>query len=69
MRNLEIDEIKKLAGRKGARTIAVENFLGTMGEDEASAWGNLVMDRGLYGWKHATVNAISDGIKKASGGA
>ena len=66
MRNLEISEIKKLAGRKGARKIAVENFLGTMGTDEECAVVNLEMDRGLYGWDSKTVGAIMDGISKAT---
>ena len=66
MRNLKISEIKKMAERKGVRKIAVENFLGTMGEDEECAVVNLAMDRGLYGWDSKTVGAIMDGISKAS---
>jgi len=66
MRKLTNQEIEKLAGRRGVRKIAVENFLGTMGTDKQTATSNLWLDVGLYKWNNATVKAILDGIKLAS---
>lgn len=68
MRELTREEIEKLAGRKGVRRIAVENFLCTntnnLNRDYARA--NLFMDAGLYKWNYATINAILKGIDLAS---
>jgi hypothetical protein len=67
-RRLEISEIEKLASRKGARKIAVENFLASLpteGEEaEWNAYLNLAKDTGLYGWNSATIKAIKKGIEK-----
>lgn len=66
MRKLTIEEIQKFSGRKGVTTIAVENFLGTMGESDArEAFGNLRNDARSYKWNAATQKAISDGILMA----
>ena len=67
MRLLTYDEIEKLAARKGVRRIAVENFLGTMGDNQWFARANLYDDARVYKWNAATVKAISAGIDKASG--
>lgn len=64
---LPMDEIAKLAGRKGVRKIAVENFLMTAGQegmllgDEVT---NLYEDARLYKWNAATVKAILEGLYK-----
>jgi len=65
MRKLTIKEIEKLAARKGAKRIAVENFLFSMGTDERAANYNLSLDAGLYGWNLKTTAAIRAGIKLA----
>jgi len=66
MRNLTLNEIERLSGRKNVRKIAVENFLCSMGNDEHVAFSNLELDASMYRWNSATVKAISDGIKAAS---
>jgi hypothetical protein len=67
-RRLEISEIEKLASRKGARKIAVENFLASLPTEGADAeWNahrNLDLDSRLYKWNAATKSAIKAGIKK-----
>ena len=69
MRNLTDDEIATFAARKGAKKIAVENFLMSMpatitsGEQKANAR----MDASLYTWNAATLNAILKGIDLAYG--
>jgi len=67
MRELTIEEIKKLAARPGVKKVAVENFLMTVHHNTAvhTALYNLAMDAKLYGWNRATVNAILAGIKLA----
>jgi len=65
MRQLTNTEIETLASRKGARRIAVENFLSTMGEDAHAAAGNLAQDAASYGWNGATRAAIAAGIRMA----
>jgi len=67
MRELTIEEIKKLAARPGVKKVAVENFLMTVHHNTAvhAALYNLAMDAKLYGWNRATVNAILAGIKLA----
>lgn len=67
MRELEPEEIERLAARKSVRRIAVQNFLGTMSSlTAAQAYGNLSLDARLYHWNSATVRAISRGIELAS---
>jgi hypothetical protein len=68
LRELTLDEIKKLSSRKGVRKRAVENFLMTLtvNEDSSTAYANLSMDARLYNWNSATVNAIARGIELAS---
>ena len=67
MRQLSDTEINELASRTGARKIAVENFLSTMGEDEYAARTNLRQDAREYKWNSATRSAISTGIRIANG--
>jgi hypothetical protein len=67
LRNLTYEEIEKLAGRKGVRRIAVENFLSSMGgQSKSDAYGNLGLDTMLYRWNAATVTAIQSGINLAA---
>jgi len=56
--------IEKLANRKNAKKIAVENFLGTINSEmtEGDCYANLSLDTKLYEWNSATVNAIRRGI-------
>jgi hypothetical protein len=56
-------QIQKLASRTGVRRIAVENFLGTLGNEGAwAAKQNLCLDASFYNWNAATQTAISRGI-------
>lgn len=66
MRPLTAQEIDKLASRKGVRRIAVENFLGTMGERALDAYANCQADARSYGWNASTRNAILAGITLAN---
>lgn len=51
------------ANKNEAKKIAVENFLGTLGDlTTHEAIANLNMDAKLYKWNAATVKAILDGI-------
>jgi hypothetical protein len=61
---LSPDQIQKLATRKGVRRIAVENFLGTLGNEGGAmnAKRNLYADARDYKWNSATQTAISRGI-------
>lgn len=62
---LTADQITKLANRKGVKTIAVENFLGSLGgQDISQAYSNCTLDARLYNWNAATQKAIRDGIQK-----
>ena len=57
-------EIDLLAHSKGVRTIAVENFLGSLPLDipKSGQMLNLANDARSYGWNEATVAAIAAGI-------
>ena len=66
MRELNKDEITTFANRNGAKKIAVENFLMSMGTNEICALFNMDSDRTLYSWNRETVDAIESGIIKAS---
>jgi hypothetical protein len=56
-------KIASLAFRKGVKSVAVENFLGSIdGLTRSEAFANLNADARSYGWNAATVRAISDGI-------
>ena len=62
---LSNEEIEKLATRKGVKSIAVYNFLGSLqGSSKEDAGYNLSLDARLYKWNAATFKAIQDGIKK-----
>jgi len=69
IRRLTLKKIEELAGRKGVRRIAVENFLFsadlTMGFSIHMA--NLDLDTKLYRWNAATRNAIATGLRKMYG--
>ena len=69
IRDLTSDELESLARRKGAKTIAVENFLGSLGNAGGiqAELANLRADALSYKWNAATVKAIEAGIKKAYG--
>ena len=58
--------VVKQASLKGVKKIAVENFLGTVGNnsDLQSALGNLAMDAGMYNWNYRTYEVIQRGIIK-----
>lgn len=61
---LTLQQIEKLASRKGVKRIAVENFLMSLESlDALEAYGNLDQDTRCYKWNTATRNAIGDGIK------
>lgn len=65
---LTSEEIKALSERRGAKAIAVQNFLGTLGDmSRGDALANLTLDAGLYKWNAATKKAIRDGILKHFG--
>ena len=61
------EKITELASRKGVRKIAVENFLGTLGNEgpagERGALRNMYDDARSYKWNCATQSAIERGIK------
>ena len=54
MRQLEIDEINKLASRKGVKKIAVENFLMSLSLNPLADSINLGMDADLYNCNYKT---------------
>lgn len=68
LRKLTADEIEKFAARKDVRRVAVENFLGTVhnNENAPTARANLYYDADLYKWNHATIKAIEAGINLAA---
>lgn len=62
---LTADLIQKLSTRKDVKTIAVQNFLGSLdGMSKSDAFANLQMDAKSYRWNAATQKAIRDGIAK-----
>ena len=65
MRNLTNEET-----RRGAKRIAVENFLGSMPEDLSfdQTRTNVHADAASYKWNDTTVAAIMDGVIKAYAG-
>lgn len=67
MKELSDTEIESLANRKGVKKIAVENFLGSLGNAGGiqAELANLRSDAQSYKWNSATVKAIEAGIKKA----
>lgn len=58
--------IDELAGRKGVKTIAVQNFLGTLSATapKYEALMNLKQDARDYNWNATTVAAITTGINE-----
>lgn len=50
MRRLTGNEIEEFADRPGAKKIAVENFLGSMGTDLTEIMRNVAYDIKLYNW-------------------
>lgn len=67
MRKLTNKEIEEFANRPGAKKIAVENFLMSMGEDLTNAMGNLGLDAKSYKWNRETINAVLEGMLLAAG--
>ena len=69
MRELTYKEIEELANRPGAKKIAVENFLGSMGTDLTitEIIGNVAIDAKLYNWSQETISAIMEGVWMAAG--
>ena len=67
MEGLTIKEIEQFASLKGAKRIAVENFLGTLenNETKTDAMINLRADANSYHWNEPTYNAIRKGIHYA----
>ena len=62
---LTAEQIKDLATRKDVKTIAVQNFLGTLGGSTAyEARKNFEADAKSYRWNGATKKAIRDGLAK-----
>lgn len=62
--------ITELAAWEGAKTIAVQNFLGTLGPPgagmtEEEAIQNLILDARSYRWNTITVRAIEQGIRES----
>lgn len=69
VKQLTVEDIEKFASRKGAKRIAVENFLSSVHYAEVTpheAFENAKMDARSYGWNDATLGAIIDGIAHAS---
>jgi hypothetical protein len=63
---LTFNRIHELANQDGVRTVAIENFLGTLGgmtEDEAM--GNLVQDAKAFRWDTLTIRVIQQGIRES----
>lgn len=69
LRKLTLEEVKPFAERKGAKSVAVYNFLTTVhaNPDTECAYGNLELDARLYKWNAPTKNAIRAGIALAAG--
>jgi len=60
---LDDKTIERLSTRKGVKTIAVQNFLGTLGNMTIfECYANCEQDTRDYRWNAATVKAIRDGI-------
>ena len=64
MPKLTNEEITALATRKGVKTIAVENFLGSLQGSKQDNMMNFESDASSYRWNAATQKAIRDGITK-----
>ena len=68
VRQLTQPEIDTLATRKGVKTQAVKNFLGSMGTSNPSGIRyNALSDAKSYKWNAATRDAILKGIEVANG--
>lgn len=61
---LSKEDIEKLSNAKGAKKIAVENFLSSLYGDKLEAYANLESDAKSYKWNAATKNAIRKGIQQ-----
>ena len=59
------ERITELAHGVGVKTLAVENFLSTLGNmSRQEAMLNCEMDAQLYRWNHKTQAAIQAGIRE-----
>lgn len=57
--------IEKLAKGKNVKTVAVQNFLGTLGDmTYQEAIANVEMDARSYRWSRETVAALRKGISE-----
>lgn len=66
---LTSERINELATKKGVKTIAVQNFLGSLGgQTEQDAMANLSQDAAMYKWNAATQSAIRTGIREKFSG-
>lgn len=60
---LTSEKIEELASRKGAKRMAVENFLGSIGDlSYNDAVANCMQDARDYRWSTETVGAIREGL-------
>jgi hypothetical protein len=60
---LTAQRIEALSKLKGVKSIAVQNFLGSLdGLTASEAHSNLKMDARLYKWNAATVRVITHGL-------
>ena len=59
-----LNKIEQLANKTGVKTIAVQNFLISVGSNGSvgNALANLESDTRMYKWNAKTVNAIQKGI-------
>ena len=64
MKPLTPEQIESFASRKGAKRVAVENFLMSchFDDDPIAAAENARTDAASYRWNYATLGAILDGI-------
>lgn len=64
MAKLTRERINELAAKRGARAIAVQNFLGSLAGGQSDALANLELDARSYRWNAATIAAIRQGIRE-----
>ena len=68
MKKLTNKEIEEFANRPGAKKIAAENFLMSIGEEDDlnNTIRNLLLDAKSYSWNKETIETIIDGILEAA---
>jgi hypothetical protein len=61
-----LNRIQELANQEGVRKVAIENFLGTLGDmTENEAMANLVQDAKVFRWNTLTIRVIQQGIRES----